>query len=50
MRYDDERLSHETTLQARQKAEKKLKETTKLLNEKKLDHEQVMFSLSFSSI
>ena len=41
MRYDDERLGHETTLQSCQKAEKKLKETTKHLNEAKLDHEQV---------
>ena len=44
MRYDDERLGHETTLQDRQKAEKKFKETSKLLNEIKLDHEQVRIS------
>eukprot|EP00795_Rhopilema_esculentum_P009255 gene9255-16943_t len=40
MRYDDERLNHDNTMQSCQRAEKKLKEATKALNDAKLDLEQ----------
>ena len=42
MRYDDERLNHDNTMQSCQRAEKKLKEATKALTDAKLDLEQVI--------
>ena len=45
MRLDDEKLNHDNTLQNCNRAEKKLKETTKGYNDAKLDLEQVKIFL-----
>ena len=45
MRLDDEKLNHDNTLQNCNRAEKKLKETTKAYNDAKLDLEQVRIFL-----